>query len=397
MSGIYELLYGASENADVISTHSHHLTDGAFSGLTLYDVLNMSYISWISPPFENTEEGYGSLFRRMGCNTYFIWLAGSLGVLYGNGEDLNAKNRVMIDENLRAAHADKDRHLKILTDVCRYKAVILDKYDDPGSDNGHPGLMRPAYRCDMFLHADHAGGRDQNGSSPFEAVGSVPDTLHEYIGCVREAVRLKKKSGCCALKIAIAYERGLDFEDAGYEQAEKAYLTPAASEAEKKSLQDYTMFRLCGIAAEFGLPLQIHTGLGKLERSGAMHLRELIDRNPETKFVLFHGSYPWFGDVLALTHNYRNVYPDLCWIPLISSSACERFLGEALEVGDSARFCWGCDTWTGEESYGALLAVRHVIARTLAPKVESGMMDLEYAAMLTKRILHDNAKELYGL
>ncbi len=206
---------------------------------------------------------------------------------------------------------------------------------------------------------------------------------------------MQKNKGCAALKTAIAYERGLDFEIINYKKAEKAYLSQDASENEIKHLQDYIMLQICEIAAELKMPLQIHTGLGCLKKSNAMQLREMIGYNPETKFVLFHCSYPWFDDVLALTHNYRNVYPDLCWVPLISSSACERFLDEALEVGDSTRFCWGCDTWTSEESFGALLAVKEVLARTLARKIKNGMMDMEYALMLAGRILYDNAALLY--
>lgn len=395
MSKTYKALYDIIEDQQIINTHSHHLTDDKFVGLTLYDVLNMSYISWISPPFENNEAGRRTFFERMTCNTYFIWLAKSLGILYGNGEALSNVNWNLIDENLRVANTDKDCHMKILADKCHYKKIVLDKYDNPGSDNGHPDINKPAYRCDMLLHADNAEGKDQNNNNPFEAIGYKPDSLKEYIKCVREAVISKKIKGSAALKIAIAYERELDFENINYEKAEKAYLHPGASENEIKNLQDYIMFRLCEIAGELNMPLQIHTGLGNLKKTNAMHLRELIEFNPETRFVLFHCSYPWFDDVLALTHNYRNVYPDLCWVPLISTSACERFLSEALEVGDSMRFCWGCDTWTAEESFGAMLAVKQVIANTLTRKIDSGMMDTEYAAMLAKRILFDNAKELY--
>lgn len=397
MRKIYRSLYEKLENMKVVNTHSHHLADESFSGLTLYGALNMSYISWISSPFENTDADRRTFLERMTCNTYFIWLARSLGILYGNGEALNIKNWDLTDGNLRAAHADSDHHMKILSGTCGYKTVVLDKYDAPGSDNGHPEINRPSYRCDMFLHADRPDAKDHNNNNPFDAIGCRPDSLKEYIGCVRKSILCKKNKGCAALKTAIAYERGLDFEIINYKKAEKAYLSQDASENEIKHLQDYIMLQICEIAAELKMPLQIHTGLGCLKKSNAMQMREMIGYNPETKFVLFHCSYPWFNDVLALTHNYRNVYPDLCWVPLISSSACERFLDEALEVGDSTRFCWGCDTWTSEESFGALLAVKEVLARTLAHKIKNGMMDMEYALMLAGRILYDNAALLYQL
>jgi len=121
MSKTYKALYEIIEGQQIINTHSHHLSDDKFTGLTLYDVLNMSYISWISPPFENNEAGRRTFIERISCNTYFIWLAKSLGILYGNGEALNIANWSLIDDNLRGAHADKDYHMKILTGKCNYK------------------------------------------------------------------------------------------------------------------------------------------------------------------------------------------------------------------------------------------------------------------------------------
>ena len=397
MSRYYNEIIDFISRHKVINTHCHHLPDESLKSLKLKNILSMSYISWISSGYEDNEKGRRSFLELMGSNTYFTWLARSLGELYGDGKPLCIENWDLIDMNLCNAYYDEENHLKVLTDKCKYEAIILDKYNLTGSDNGHRNLNRPAFRCDMFLHAYDIAGCDQNGNNPFTSIGTRPDSLEDYIINVEHLIHDKKKAGCVALKVAIAYERGLDFTMCTYEKAKKAYLNPQASQTEKKVLQDYIMFKLCELSEKFDMPIQIHTGLGRLQKSNAMHLREIIECNPRTKFVLFHCSYPWFDDVLALTHNYKNVYPDLCWVPIISTSACERFLNEALEVGDAGRFCWGCDTWTSEESYGALLAVRHVLARTLSQKIEDGMIDKEYALVLAKRILFENAKSLYKL
>lgn len=75
-------------------------------------------------------------------------------------------------------------------------------------------------------------------------------------------------------------------------------------------------------------------------------------------------------DLLGLLHSYSNVYADLCWLPLISTSAAKRFLREALEIGGSNRILWGCDTWTSEESYGAVLAFRRVVSCMCSREME---------------------------
>ena len=66
------------------------------------------------------------------------------------------------------------------------------------------------------------------------------------------------------------------------------------------AFQDYIYFYICKIAAKYDIPFQNHTGLGNLQGSNAMLLREVIQKNPDTKFVLFHGSFPWTDDALRL-------------------------------------------------------------------------------------------------
>jgi predicted TIM-barrel fold metal-dependent hydrolase len=117
---------------------------------------------------------------------------------------------------------------------------------------------------------------------------------------------------------------------------------------------------------------------------------------PEVRFVLFHGGYPWIDDLLALVHNYPNVYADLCWLPIISPSAAERALHELVEVGTADKLMWGCDTWSSEESYGALLAFRHTLAKVLSSKIEDGYFSLEDAKAISVRVMRGNAAELFG-
>lgn len=128
-----------------------------------------------------------------------------------------------------------------------------------------------------------------------------------------------------------------------------------------------------------------------------MAMREVIEKNPYTKFVLFHCSYPCLDDINGLLHVYGNVYPDLCWLPIISTSAAERMVHELIEVGTSDKVCWGCDTWTSEESYGALLAGRYVLAKVLSSKVNEGYISMEYARIIADNILYNNAARLYKL
>ena len=146
------------------------------------------------------------------------------------------------------------------------------------------------------------------------------------------------------------------------------------------------------------MPFQIHTGLGRLRRSNASLLQPVIEAFPDTKFVLFHGSYPWVDDILGLVHVYPgNVFPDLVWLPQISTDAAVRMLSELLDVTNAHSICWGDDSWTSEESYGSLLSAQHVIATVLSKKIREGSMSLSDAFETASNILRDNPKRLYKL
>ena len=134
-----------------------------------------------------------------------------------------------------------------------------------------------------------------------------------------------------------------------------------------------------------------------MDKTNANQLREAIEANPETSFCLFHGSYPWTQDIVGLVHSYPNVYADLCWLPLISPSSCKHLVKELVEVGTAGTMMWGCDTWTGEESYGALLAVRDVLSQSFADLVAERYMTLRDAENFISRILCDNPRKLFKL
>lgn len=128
-----------------------------------------------------------------------------------------------------------------------------------------------------------------------------------------------------------------------------------------------------------------------------MCLHPVIRDHPDTKFVLFHGSYPWCEDIAGLAHNYPNVYPDLVWLPLISPTAAQGLLRQLIEVGLSGRICWGCDAGSGEESLGALLAARHTLAGALSALCGEGYLEEDSALDLCKDILWNNPAALYRL
>jgi len=211
--------------------------------------------------------------------------------------------------------------------------------------------------------------------------------------CVREA----KVNGASAIKLAIAYFQSLDIEMVTYEMASEAFLNPNATDEQIKWFRDFTVCRIVELAGELDIPVLVHTGLGMLDKSNAIALRKLIDGNQQVHFVLFHGGFPWTDDILALIHNYKNITADFNWLPLVCTNKSVEFVINILETVGAHRMCWGCDTWTSEESYGARLAMEHSLGTALTHLLYDGAFDIEYAKYAVTRILYENPKEIFRI
>jgi predicted TIM-barrel fold metal-dependent hydrolase len=149
------------------------------------------------------------------------------------------------------------------------------------------------------------------------------------------------------------------------------------------------------LSAKYELPFQIHTGHGRLQGSSPMMLLDVIQANPQTKFILFHGGFPWIGETAAIGMRHRNVWIDSVWLPTLSYTMAKRAYQEWLETMPSDRILWGADTVQAEGIYAATEFTRQCLAEALAEKVERGELTEEHAARIGRQILRDNALALF--
>lgn len=397
-NAIKEELINYMEEHPIINTHSHHLADASFEGFDLDRVIGSSYLQWIGFKPEKTRESRENYLRKVRYKSYFVWLQKGIQKLYDFDEEITAGNWERVSERIQAAHQDPTFHIKTLQNKCHYKKIIVETYWDPGSDNGRPEIFRPAFRIDSFLYGYAKGRHDFDGICP-EIYGELPDNLTDYLDWVKNCIVHKKQQGCVALKSAVAYDRSLNFDEVTKEKAEKIFRLKDSQKTKEdiENFQNYLFWRICEMAAELSLPLQCHTGTGQLKGTRPIELNTLIRKNPETKFALLHCGYPWTEDIMGMVHDYQNVYPDLCWMPILSYTASVRSLHELIEASTIDKISWGCDTWNSEESYGALLAFRFVMADVLSKKIEDGYLSLEGAREIIDNIMKNNAAALYGI
>jgi predicted TIM-barrel fold metal-dependent hydrolase len=126
-----------------------------------------------------------------------------------------------------------------------------------------------------------------------------------------------------------------------------------------------------------------------------MLLVDQIEANPKTKFILFHGGFPWVGETGVIAMRFKNVWVDSVWLPVLSYTMAKRAYQEWLEVMPSNRIMWGADTVQAEGIYAATEFTRMCLAEALAEKVQRGELREEHAARIGRQILRDNALELF--
>lgn len=383
----------------IINTHCHHLPATEQIHQSLDSILCSSYNSWCMLSWGETSDAREEFCRQMQGNTYFYWFEKSLQMLCNIPEPLNGSTWPLYDAAVQALSSSPSFHLDVLQNKCRYQYVLWDPYWNTNTENEYPGFYTPVYRIDMFFFGYCFEAHDHDGNHPQKICQWTqwPKTLGEYLDKIEGEIAAAKNRGCVALKNATAYDRTLCYQAVSLQEAEKAWGNSNASLQEVRAFQDYVFHHICYLAEKYQLPIQIHTGLGALDGSNALQLRSVIKRFPHVKFVLFHGSYPWMGDVLALAQCFPNICLDLCWLPIISTSACKRFLREYIETCSMDRITWGCDTWNSFESFGAVLAAKEVLSSVLADCVTEGLLPIQSAEQYAQHILHTNANTIYRL
>ncbi|MDD3521179.1 MAG: amidohydrolase family protein [Actinomycetota bacterium] len=391
-----EKILEAINNSKVINTHSHHRNDDFFIDFNLDKLLENTYISWSKVDFDKSEQSRQNYLDKVRFKSYFVWLHKALKEIYGIKDELSAQNWDYYSDIINSYHKDKNWHKEILNNNCKYEKIILDTYWEPGSNNGDPGLFCPTFRINPLFFGYSKDAFDHNDNNVYKLYGREFNDIDEYVFFIRELVKEKINNGCVAVKNALAYDRPLDFKAGSRDDAQKVFKNrDNITENEIRLFQDYIFGEICSLAAEINIPLQCHTGMGRLEKTNALNLMQTIQSNPETKFVLFHGSFPWTDDIAGLLHAYPNVYCDICWLPLLSPTAAQYSLAQMIEIGTSDKIFWGCDTWTSEESYAAKIALTNVLADVLSQKIEKNYLSLNDAEIIIENILYQNPVKMY--
>lgn len=401
-------IYKTVSSFPVFSDHEHHHPDGFFkAGMDLRKVIENSYVAWIvDGGIDKIMADRAAFFDAVKYNSYFQWLEKGVQQVHGIDTPLGAETWDKISAVIAASHADGDFHWRSLLDN-KYDTIVLDAYWDPGSNDNHPEIFASTFRVDKLSYGHHRDAAavecgplfDQSLLYPWKHYGFTGKTLSDYVDMAQSLIgKLHREGKIVALKTAIAYNRSVDFYPDDREAAERAFgKNPAEIPPRELTLfGNYVFHRCFEVAAKFDIPVQVHTGLADLRGSDPMLVEPLLRQYPNVRFVLFHSGYPWTSQVAALAHNFFNAYPSLTWMPLISTAAAIRTLDEYIDVAPSINtITWGGDSWVPEESVGAQLAWRFVVASVLTRRYRDGMLAHSELDVLAEKLMLSNGRQVY--
>jgi len=306
-----------------------------------------------------------------------------------------------LDERIFAHYQDQRWLYHVITE----RANIELMFNDPYWGRLELKLDCPfavlVFNVTELVHGFHPSEFKQASDDVYRfarAEGLKVESLADYQVVLARLFQKAKAARAACLKTTLAYQRTLRFENVPQDRAARVFGRPRSelSLPEIKDFEDFIMWRLVELSARYDMPFQIHTGHGRIQGSNPMNLVDLIEANPRTKFILFHGGFPWIGETgIILMRHSAHVWLDSVWMPTLSYATAKRAFHEWLDVMPSSRIMWGGDANHAEGIYGATEMTRRCVAEVLAERVDRGDVSEEHALRIGRQILRDNALALF--
>lgn len=415
---IYQRIRRALDAVPAIDTHDHlrpfeeipgrDVTDKG-RGMTLRSIWGGSYYTWINPlspwPEGKSFDVWWAKakhdFADARATSFYRYVLPAFKDLYGTDFETMTDGQAR-ELNGRIFENDKnDQWLHhVVTERANIELMFIDPYWARFKFERAYRFAVPVLNVTTMVDGYHESSFASELDSPYFFVrqqGKEIKSLDDYLAALDAIFAKGVESDCACLKSTLAYQRTLEFANVPWERAKKVFGRKKAelSAEEIKDFQDFIMWRLCELSAKHELPFQIHTGQARIQGSNPMLLVDMIAGNPKTKFVLFHGGFPWIGETGVIAMKYKNVWIDSVWLPQLSYTMAKRAYQEWLEVMPSDRIMWGADTTQAEGIYAATVWTRQCVSEALAEKVDRGELREEQAVTIGTQILRENALKLF--
>lgn len=415
---LYARIKASIDAVPAIDTHDHlqpfdqishrNKTDRG-EGMTLRSLWAGSYYTWINPLSPWPEDGSFATwwskaeqdFSSARATSFYRYLLPAFRDLYGVDFDtITPEEASELNDRIFENHRDEKWTHEVITKRANVELVFVDKFWGRLEFTTDYPFQVLVCNVTSLVKGFHPTEYKNPLEDPYHIAREHEwplESLDDYVTVLDRLLGEAKKADAACLKHTLAYERTLRFENVPRERAAAVFGRPRSelSPQEVRDFEDFVIWRLVELSAKHGLPFQIHTGQARIQGSNPMLLVDLIAANPKTKFILFHGGFPWVGETGVIAMRHKNVWVDSCWLPTLSYTMAKRAFQEWLEVMPSDRIMWGSDTVQAEGLYAATEFTRQCLAEALAEKVERGELREEHALVIGRQIMRDNALKLF--
>jgi len=415
---VYRRIRAGLDATPAIDTHEHLRSFDQMlqfhqarpgTGVTLHSLWQTSYWTRLHrvPPwpedgsFDTWWQGARSTFEDGRANSVYRYLLPAFRDLYGiDFETITDQQARRLNEQILENYRNDTWIKHVIRERANIELMLVDSYWTPFDFKTYWPFEVRVLRVDSLLRGFHPSELEHPLEDPYDYARRrdlLLNTFDEYLRVVDRIFEEAKQQGVVCLKTGMAYKRDLLFAKVSKQEASQAFGKPrsALTPQQVRNFEDFMMWRLAELSEQYELSFQIHTGNARIQGSNPMLLLNLIEGNPKTKFILFHGGFPWVGETGAIAFRHRNVWVDSCWLPTVSYSMAKRAYQEWLEVMPADRILWGGDGVNAESIYGATVVTRQCLAEALAEKVIRGELRQPQAQRIGRGILRENALKLF--
>lgn len=412
-----------ANSVKIINTHEHqrHPKNLDYKEYNFWTLLNHSYLMAdvvsAGGSYYNSDNSLDQLWEMNGEFLHYARLTSynqhfleGLKKCYNYNELTFTKEGIeKLSNQIKENYQDYDIWYKKCFDKLNFETMFLDQYWAPHNSQIDKKYYTFVLQTNMLVSnigpakliytQEHKDILALKSLSGIESVQTLDDFLNFSKALVKDA----KENGAVALKNSQAYWRTINYENIAYERAAELFKkAPEIGKSEEKELQDFMFHWLVDLAAEYQLPVQIHTGYlagngNQLDRGHPLKLNNLFLQHPKTKFDVFHGGFPWTGEFVALGKMFPNVYLNLVWLPQISKQRAIATFNEMLDCVPYNKFLWGGDCHFIEETIGSLEFGKQVVCEVLTQRILNGQLDEPTAEKIISAVFRDNAIQLFKI
>ena len=415
---LYQRIKQELDTVRAIDTHDHLRAFGKMPdrvatpdgrGMNLYSIWAHSYLTrttkitpWPADRlFDTWWKQARDDFDDARATSFYRYLLPAFHDLYGvDFETITDAEAAELNQKIFQNYQNDKWLLNVITKRANIELMFIDPYWNRLQFARDYRFAVPVLNVTTLIGASHPERTPSKRDSPYvyaKQKKMPTDTFADFLAVIERLFADALAADAICLKSTQAYIRTLDYKLVSRAKAEAAYgkSPEEASEKEQRQFEDFMFWHICRLSAKYELPFQIHTGDARVQGSNPMLLVDLIEANPQTKFILFHGGYPWVGETGAIAMKHKNVWIDSCWLPTLSYTMAKRAYQEWLDAVPSDRIMWGADTVDAEGIYGATEFTRQCLAEALAEKVQRGELREADANRIGRQIMRENALKLF--